>query len=730
MQDRKKNKTITRRAITMMAIFGLAMVLMFSRFVYIQASKEVQDVDLEELLENRWTQTVSLEGERGNILDRNGEVLAEEISSYTIVAILDDRYDSHVSDPETTAEMLAPVLEVEESFLKDQLSRDSVQVELGPAAKNLSYEKMQEVEDLDLAGITFREDPRRYYPNQTFASHILGYTERDMSAARMGLEHSLDEYLQDEPGSIQYQQDGRSRRLANAEEFIDEPKNGSDVVLTIDSRIQTAMEQTMNQVDELYEPERMMAIVANAKTGEILGMSNRPSFNPNEYENIENFTNYNISSRFEPGSTMKIFSLAAAIEEGVYDGEEEYESGTYQIFDRTIRDHNNGEGWGEITFNEGVKRSSNVAFSKLAMEILGPEKLYEYIDKFGFRTGTGIDLPNEIEGGQIAETYPIDAATTAFGQATSISPMQQVQAAIAIANDGVMMKPYVISEIVDSVTGDAVVKTEPEEVSRPVSAETAAQVREILESSVTDEEGTAQPYAIEGFDVAGKTGTAQIPLENGGGYISGYGQNIFSFMGMAPADDPEVIVFVAVDRPELELYQAGNEPVSLIFRQVMEQSLQYLNIAPTEADEMEHEPERNAEIDNYLGSSAEETAATLEDSGLQPVILGEGGEITAQSHEENTTLAPDETVFLLTEGDVRLPDMSGWSLRTVQQMGSLLDTEIQYEGIGFVIEQSPRAGSQFNEDTVLQITLGEEEETETPQDTERMQEAPEQDFVN
>lgn len=706
----EKNKMITRRAITMMGIFALAMVLMFSRFVYIQASKEIQDVDLEDLLEDRWTQSVNLEGERGNILDRNGEVLAEEIPSYTIVAVLDDRYDFHVSDPEETAEGLAPVLEVDKEFLKNQLSRDSVQVELGPAAKNLSYEKMQEVEDLSLDGITFREDPRRYYPNQTFASHILGYTERDMSAARMGLEQSLDEYLQDEPGSIEYQTDGKSRRLANAEEYIDEPKDGSDVVLTIDARIQTAMEQTMNQVDELYEPERIMAIVANAKTGEILGMSNRPSFNPNEYEDIENFTNYSISSRFEPGSTMKMFSLAAAIEEGVYDGEEEYESGTYEIFDRTIRDHNNGEGWGEITFNEGVKRSSNVAFSKLAMEILGPEKLYEYIDRFGFRAGTGIDLPNEIEGGLIAETYPIDAATTAFGQATSISPMQQVQGAIAIANDGIMMKPYVISEIIDSDTGEPVRKTEPEEVSQPISAETAAEVRNILESSVTEEGGTGQPYAIDGFDIAGKTGTAQIPQEEGGGYITGYGQNIFSFLGMAPADDPEVVVFVAVDRPDLEVHEAGNEPVSLIFRQIMEQSLQYLDISPTEADTMENEPVSNIVIDDFTGKNAAEAAEDLGDQGIDPVVLGEGHEISAQSHEEGTNLAPDEKVFFLTEGAVEMPDMNGWSLRTVQQFSSLMEVPIETEGVGFVSNQYPQAGTELTEDEPLQITLGGETE--------------------
>ncbi|SDN24930.1 penicillin-binding protein [Alkalicoccus daliensis] len=716
--ENNKNKMITRRALTMMGIFALAILFMFSRFVYIQASKEVQDVDLQQLLENRWTQTVALEGERGNILDRNGEVLAEEIPSYTIVAVLDDRYDSHVENPSETAEALSSVLEIDREFLESQLSRDSVQVELGPSAKNMSYETKEKIEALELPGITFREDPRRYYPKQTFASHIIGYTERDMSEARMGLENSLDEYLQDEPGSIEYQKDGKSRRLANAEEFIDEPKNGSDVVLTLDSRIQTAMEQTMNQVDELYEPERMMAIVANAKTGEILGMSNRPSFNPNEYENIENFTNFNISSRFEPGSTMKIFTLAAAIEEGVYDGEDTFDSGTYKIYDRTIRDHNQGEGWGEITFNEGVQRSSNVAFSIIAMEILGPEKLYEYIDKFGFRTPTGIDLPNEIEGGSIAESYPIDAATTAFGQATSISPMQQVQAATAIANDGKMMKPYVVSEIVDAASGEAIKKTEPEIAGEPISAETAEQVREIMETVVTEEAGTGQPYAVEGFDIAGKTGTAQIPRESGGGYITGNGQNIFSFIGMAPASDPEVIVYVAVDRPQLEGYQLGNEPVSMIFKQIMEQSLQYLNIAPSEEDELQNEPVNNVVISNLAGENIQEAEQVLEDEGIQTIILGEGESVVAQSHEEGSTLASQEKVILLTEGKAEMPDITGWSLRSVQQAAALLEIEVEAEGIGFVIEQKPDYGKTLENVKRIAVTLGDEELEEDSEEEE------------
>jgi penicillin-binding protein 2B len=707
----KKNRKITKRAVAMVIIFGFVIMIMFSRFMYIQASKEVQDVNLAELLETRWTETIPIHGERGNIVDRNGEKLAEEIPSYSIVAILDDRYESHVSEPKETAEALASVLGGSADYYESQFLRDSVQVELGATAKNLSYETRENIEALELPGITFREDPRRYYPNQTFASHIIGYTERDMSEARMGLESSLNNYLQGESGYIEYQQDGKGRPLSQAQEIISSPDHGDNVVLTLDSRIQMAMEQTMDQVDEMYEPEKMMAIAAHAETGEILAMSNRPSFNPNEYENVENYTNYNISSRFEPGSTMKMFTLAAAIEEGVYDGEDTFESGRYQVTDRTISDHNDGEGWGEITFNEGVQRSSNVAFSKIAIEILGPEKLYEYIDSFGFRTPTGIDLPNEISGGQIAETYTIDAATTAFGQATSISPMQQIHAALAIANDGKMMKPYVVSEIVDGTTGDVITKNEPEATGEPISAETAKEVRDILETVVSEEEGTGGIYGIEGYDIAGKTGTAQIPREEGGGYISGHGENIYSFIGMAPADDPQVVVYVAVERPDLEETEYGNRPVSMVFRQVMEQSMQYLNIAPHEEENTETvELGEDFVTPDFSGENREKVLDSLEEEGMEPVIIGEGRVIRAQSHEEGTLLAPEEKIILHASGEAYMPEVEGWSLRNVQQLASLIGAEVDYTGSGFAVSQEPLPGTSVDDIDNITIELGEPEE--------------------
>lgn len=689
--------------------------------MYIQAAKEVQGTDLQNLLERRWSETRTIDGHRGSIHDRNGDVLAEEIPSYTIVATIDDRYENYVIDVKDTAEKLSEVLEIDVELIEGQLSKDAVQVELGPKAKNINFEKKQQVEELELDGILFREDPKRYYPKQTFASHIIGYTERDMSVARMGLESSLDDYLKETNGEITYKKDGRNRRLVNAEEVIVKPKNGDDVYLTIDSRIQMAIEQTMNQVNEEYNPERMMAIVANAKTGEILGMSNRPSFNPNEYESIENYTNFNISSRFEPGSTMKIFTLAAAIEEGVYRGDEAFESGSYEIIDRTVRDHNQGRGWGDISFDEGFQRSSNVAFSKIALEKLGPERLYNYIDAFGFRDVTGIDLPNEATG-LIAEQYRIDAATTSFGQGTAITPIQQVQAATAIANGGKMMKPYVIDRIENSSTGDIEYQGESTIKGEPISEKTAKEVLELMETVVTSDVGTGQSFAIGGFDVAGKTGTSQIPSESGG-YLTG--ENIYSFIGMAPSTDPEIIVYVAVDRPDLEPTQVGSEPVSIIFKQVMEQSLQYLNIAPSDEEDVPSVKEM-IQMEDFEGEQTEKVEEQLTELGLVVTTIGDGDEVVNQSHSKGVELISGERVILLTDDENPLvPDISNWSSRSLYLLGEVTGIRMEVTGMGYVQQQKPSPGSEMGDLNSMIIELSMEDELPDDGDSDELLEGEE-----
>ncbi|WP_332690024.1 penicillin-binding transpeptidase domain-containing protein [Halalkalibacter lacteus] len=703
-----KRSVTNKRAVLLLGVVLVLFFILLGRIIYIQTTKEIDGQNLQALGEERWTITREIEGVRGTIYDRMGSAIAQELNSYTVYAVLDENYRSYVRDIEKTASLLAPHINMDEDALAKALENgkasDKFQIELGLGAKNMTHEQMRAILDLELDGIYFRDEPRRYYPKQTYASHVIGYTERDMGEARMGLERSLHELLKAEDGSISYQRDRKGLPLLNPNQHITPAKNGHDVYLTLDSNIQTALEQVMTQVEEEYNPEKMIAIVADPKTGEILGMSNRPSFNPNQYEQITNYLNYAISDRFEPGSTMKMFTVAAAIEEGVYSGDELYQSGTIQVADRRIGDHNKAQGWGAISFDEGFYRSSNVAMAKLVLEKLGPEKLYEYLQKFGFDQKTGIDLPNEADS-LIAKRGPVELATTAYGQGTAVTPIQQIQAATAIANEGKMMKPYMIDRIVDSNTNTVVQKNEAEVVGEPISKDTATQVKDLLEGVVSSSAGTGHPYHLDGFNVIGKTGTAQISNPSGPGYIQGHGGNIFSFLGMAPKDDPRVIVYVAIDRPQLELDEAGSAPTSMIFNTIMKHSLQYLNITPS-VEEIVEEIETGFETENYVGRSVPEVKESLKAEEINLVLLGSGSTVESQQPLSGKGMLPRERLFVRTDSEkFQMPDLTGWSNRDVRRFAQVMELTPTFFGNGYVRTQSLEPGSTIRKGDYVVVEL-------------------------
>ncbi|MDZ5781728.1 penicillin-binding protein [Marinococcus luteus] len=698
----KKLKSTKMRALLLVIAVAVFFLVFTGRMVYIQVGKSVEGNDLASMADSRYTSTETVEAKRGTIYDKQGEPLAEQVPSYSVYAVLDESYDDHVKNPGRVAKELGPLIGMEAAELEDMLERDQYQVELGSGSKYLTLSEREEIEQLDLAGVHFREEPSRYYPNQTFASHVLGYTNRDMSEAQMGLEAGLNEELTGEDGTRTESEE--NALLEEDETTTNTAKDGEDVHLTLDGNIQSVLEQSMSEVEENYSPNKMTGIVADADSGEILGMSNRPSFNPNEYEQIENYTNYAVSDQFEPGSTIKMFTLAAAIDEGVYEGKETYESGTYEVSGETMRDHNNGEGWGEITYNEGLRRSSNVAFMRIALEILPEGALFDYLEDFGFGQETGIDLPNEADGA-LAEETPLNEGITAFGQASTVTPIQMIQGATAIANDGKMMQPYVIDHIENPNNNETTYQSEPKEAGTPISKSAAQETRNKLQTVVDGENGTGAPYQIDGVDVAGKTGTAQIPDPEGGGYLSGENQNVFSFIGMAPADDPEVIVYVIVDRPDLEATETGSDAVSAIFNPVMQQSLSYMNLEPSDVENTEAYEESGIEFEDYTGKSVNKAENAAKNAGLEPVIIGSGKQVESQVPTNTERLIVGEKVIFLTNGQKSIPDVSGWSLREIQRLEALLEIDIDTSGSGYVSSQSVEPGTAANAAGNMEVEL-------------------------
>ncbi|MFP7296032.1 penicillin-binding protein [Neobacillus niacini] len=715
----KKQPYMNFGAAGLFVIFGLLFFILLIRYFSIQFTGEVGSQPLAAKAQQKYSRTGSLDATRGVIYDQKGEVIAEDTTSYTLIAILDKKMTTnpkkpnHVTDPEKTARELAKFIDLEESKIYSILTKDQFQVEFGKAGRDISHQTKKEIEALKLPGITFKRDSKRFYPNGIFASHLVGYADRIDEedgtynyVGKMGIEKTLNKELTGKDGKINYESDLWGYLLPNGEQKVTPAENGNDVYLTIDKKIQTFLEDAMNKVAEEYNPKKIIAIVADPKTGEILAMGQRPSFHPKTKEGIDNsWHNEAIETSFEPGSTMKIFTLAAAIEEKKFDPNELFQSGSYRVTskDKPIHDHNRS-GWGTISYLEGVQRSSNVAFAKLANEKLGFEKFREYLTKFGLDQPTGIDLPNETSG-KVQYTWPIEKATTAYGQGTAITPIQQIQAATAIANKGKMMKPHVVDKIVDHDSGKIIRDTVPEVVDSPISADTAKEVLDILETVVTNEKtGTGNRYQIDGYRVAGKTGTASIP-DPKGGYLDGQEDYIFSFLGMAPVDNPKLIVYVAVQQPDIDHYSMGSLPVSMVFNPVMKNSLQYLNIQPSQ-----QEKAATTKLGDFEGQTLTETVKSLEEKKLQVVVLGKGTKVTKQMPAAGTNVLEGEKIILQTAGESTAPDFTGWSLRDVMKVAKITGVKLNSTGSGYVVKQNLKDGALLRKGDFLIVDLKTPEE--------------------
>ncbi|MGY3714014.1 penicillin-binding protein [Sutcliffiella cohnii] len=701
MENFIHKKRIHFGAALLSVLFASLFFLFVGRFFYIQAFGEVKGEDLHALADGKYNVTIDLNASRGTIYDRNENPIAEDTPSYTVVAVLDeelttnDEKPRHVVDPQTTAKQLAPLLNVEESFLLEQLTRSAKQVEFGSAGRDLPISIKEEIEDLELPGIRLIQGSKRFYYNGNFASHVIGFARANDDgkvAGVLGLEAMLDEQLKETNGRYTYRRDTSGIPFISSPEVsYDDPKNGNDVYLTLDRTIQTFLEDSMSEVAEQYSPERMIGIVADPKTGEILAMSTRPTFNLNTRVGLStNWNNDAVSSRFEPGSTMKIFTLAAAIEEGVYNGNHYFQSGSYKVGPDTIRDHNRN-GWGEISFDEGMQRSSNVAIAFL-VEKMGAENLLNYYHAFGLNEKTGIDLPNEATS-IFNYHYRIEQITTAFGQGTAITPIQQIQAATAIANNGKMMQPYIIDKIVDPNTGQILKDNEPVFKGEPVSEKTANKVLEVLESTVTSEVGTGRHYSLDGYRVALKTGTAQISNPNGPGYLSGRGEYIYSVLGMAPADNPQLIVYIAIEKPKLGQYETtGTNALKGVFNPVMQRSLQYLSVKPN-FEETESASNDGVEVKSFIGKTVTDLSEELKNrKGPNIVVVGNGNKIINQMPVAGQKVLVGEKVVLLTEEDPPIPDMTGWSVRDVIKLTNLLEINPHIIGNGYAFRQSVSPG--------------------------------------
>lgn len=709
MKKKRKNNNVPTGNLVIIASF-LFFALIIGRGAYLALSTNIDGINIKEFSSSRTTRTDTLTATRGKIYDVNGETLAENVYSYTLIAYLDsdrttnENNPQHVVDKEGTAQALSTVIDMSYEEILSLLNKEGVyQTEFGKAGKSLNEIQKDKILALGLPGIDFIETQTRYYPNGNFLSYAIGYAKTDSSGeitGEMGIEKQYDDILSGTDGYVTYQKDRNGYKISGTDEIRVEAEDGDDVYLTVDSNIQLFVEQAIAESAKQYAFDGVNIMVADAETGAILASASYPSFDPNTRNDIVSYLDSNVSIGTEPGSTMKIYTYMAAMEAGKYNGNDTYLSGIYTAQDGTqIGDHDRA-GWGVITYDYGFAQSSNVAVANLVTKYIDRATLGNYFKKLGFGSKTGIELPNEASG-KISFQYETEVINASFGQGILTTPIQNIKALTAIANDGVLLQPYIVDKIVDGSTGEVTYQGERTELGQVASSSTVTKMKQLMHDVV--DFGTGSIYAMEGYDLIAKTGTAQIASTDGSGYLTGEYDVIRGFAGIYPAENPKLIIYATMTRPQSK----SARPLSMIIDQIIVNATQYYGIDTTVDDNEVVDPVVENLMPSFINQTINNATTTLTEMGVTPYVLGNGTKVVSQYPAEGTTITNKEKVFLVTNDDttIAMPNITGWSLKEVKTFANLLKIPLTVTGNGYVTSQSIPEGTILNQDSMLTITL-------------------------
>ncbi|MBU5595394.1 stage V sporulation protein D [Amphibacillus sp. MSJ-3] len=629
--------TIRKRIVAVFLLAILMLVIVLIRLMYVQF---IKGPSLTEQAEMSWTRDIKYEAERGKILDKNDQILVDNISAPTVMFV-----PRQIENKAETAFALAEILEVDQELILGYLEQDTSIVRFSEGRK-LSDQQALAIQELDMAGIYLAEDSKRYYPHDTLLAHVLGFSGID-NQGLVGLELFHNEQLSGTAGRLSFFSDAKGRRLPDLSDTYQEPIDGNDLKLTIDLEVQTIVERELDIVEATYQPDGAWAIAVDPNSGAILAMSSRPTFDPATYQKVDPEIynrNYPIWSTYEPGSTFKIITLAAALEEEVVDLEKDhyYDKGYIEVGGAKLRCWKHG-GHGDQTYLEVAQHSCNPGFVSLGQR-LGTDRLFDYIEAFGFGKKTNIDLAGEASGILFnrEQVGPVELGTTSFGQGVSVTPIQQVMAVSAAVNGGVLYQPYIVDSWIDPITEQVIEQNKPEAKKQVISEETSSLVRSSLESVVA--QGTGRGAFVEGYRVGGKTGTAQ-KVGSDGRYLAN--NHIVSFIGFAPSDDPEIVVYLAVDNPK-NTVQFGGVVAAPVVGNIIEDSLQAMDVEKR-SDGLEKEyrwPEQPlVEVPDLIGLSEQDLLGYLTQLSIESV--GTGSKIIEQAPAPGTKVPMGETIRLL-----------------------------------------------------------------------------------
>ncbi|MFV0275041.1 MAG: stage V sporulation protein D [Bacilli bacterium] len=624
-----------RMGITFLFILVLFIIIIL-KVLYIQM---IDYKKLNKLANNLWSRNLPIEADRGKILDRNGVVLADNITTTALVLV-----PNQIEDKDSVSQALADILGVTKKEMDTHVYKKTSIEKVHPEGRRLSYETAEKISSLNYDGVYLLKESKRYYPNGDVLSHVLGYVGID-NQGLSGLELQYNDYLTGKNGAIKYFSDGKGNKL-NKSEIYEMPQSGMDIYLNIDIEIQLAIEREMDNTIMKYNPEQMIVVAMDPNTFEILGMSSRPTFDPSNYSNYDIETinrNLPIWSTYEPGSTFKIITLAASLEEKTVDLVNEifYDGGSVNVEGSRIKCWKHG-GHGMQTFLQVVENSCNPGFVEMGQR-LGKNKLFKYINKFGFGDKTGIDLNGESDGilFKLSNVGPVELATTSFGQGVSVTPIQQVAAVSAAINGGNLYTPYVVKNITEPETNTIIKTFKSKFKRRVISNETSELVRHTLESVAQN--GSGRNAYIQDYRVGGKTGTAQ-KVKDGRYMVGNY---ILSFVGFLPADNPEIVLYVAVDNPK-GVTQYGGVVAAPIAKSILEDVIEIMDIEKRDVDTdrtYEWYDKKYYEVPNVVGMNLKEAKSLLKNFTID--YSGNGDIVVEQSPSDGTKIQEGSKVRLM-----------------------------------------------------------------------------------
>ena len=730
-----ENRRIVGKYISLLAVVLFAIFLVNFAVIIGSGSKFGADLVKEAKKVHQTTRTVP--AKRGTIYDRNGVPIAEDATSYNVYAVIDKKYKSatgkilYVEDSQfnKVAEVFHKYLDMDESYVKEQLAQPNLtQVSFGAKGNGITYANMmaikKDLKDASVEGIDFTTSPNRSYPNGQFASSFIGLAQlhenEDGSKSLLGtsgLESSLNTILAGTDGIITYEKDRLGNIVPGTEQISQKTVNGKDVYTTLSSPLQSFMETQMDAFLEKVKGKYMTATLVSAKTGEILATTQRPTFNADTKEGItEDFVWRDIlyQSNYEPGSAMKVMTLASSIDNNTFPSGEYFNSSELKIADATIRDWDVNDGLttgGMMTFSQGFAHSSNVGMSLLEQK-MGDATWLDYLNRFKFGVPTRFGLTDEYSG-QLPADNIVNIAMSAFGQGISVTQTQMLRAFTAIANDGVMLEPKFITALYDP-NDQTVRKSQKEIVGNPVSKDAASQTRTHMVLVGTDPiYGTMYNHStgkatvnVPGQNVALKSGTAQIADEKNGGYLVGSTNYIFSVVAMNPAENPDFILYVTVQQPE----HYSGIPLGEFTNPILERASamkESLNLQSPAKNLDQVTTESSYAMPSIKDISPGDLAEALRRNIVQPIVVGTGTKIKESSVEEGKNLAPNQQVLLLSDKVEEIPDMYGWKKATAEAFSKWLNIELEFEGSGSTVQkQDVRANTAIKDIKKITLTLG------------------------